>query len=102
MPSASPPIGETDSALDKPDMGIVLVTVIVARTVGQGPFDPPVSFLYQIEMNRHTYLENTQRGGHPVDESGLPLNTRPRRGIGGPARRHPDHGRAERLRRPRV
>jgi len=25
-------------------MGIVLVTVIVARTVGQGPFDPPISF----------------------------------------------------------
>jgi hypothetical protein len=25
-------------------MGIVFVTVIVARTVGQGPFDPPISF----------------------------------------------------------
>jgi hypothetical protein len=35
-------------------MGIVLATVIVARRVGQGPFDPPVSFLYQIEMNLHT------------------------------------------------
>ena len=49
-----PPIGGKDSALDKPGMGIVLVTVIVARRAGQGPFDPPVSFLYQIEMNRHT------------------------------------------------
>jgi hypothetical protein len=27
-----------------PRMGIVLFTVIVARTVGQGPFDPPISF----------------------------------------------------------
>ena len=35
-------------------MGIVLVTVIVARRVGQGPFDPLISFLYQIEMNLHT------------------------------------------------
>jgi hypothetical protein len=27
-----------------PGMGIVLVTVIVARTVSQGPFDPLISF----------------------------------------------------------
>jgi hypothetical protein len=28
----------------RPGMGIVLVTVIVARAVGKGPFDPLISF----------------------------------------------------------
>src|ERR1700760_4029470 len=37
--------------------------------------------LYQNDMERHTWRGNTKRGGHPFDEMGLPLATRPHRGV---------------------